>query len=96
MRKIVINGFKWTVYFVDISKLPEQSDGITMYNERKILVRKDLDKETTKCVLRHEITHAVLCTQGRWSQKTFKQEEMCEFIAFNLDLINKLVEKASR
>jgi len=93
MKKISIQGYKWTVSFVDVSELPKATDGTTLYNERRILIRNDLDEVTTECVLRHELTHAVLCIQGRWCQKTFTQEEMCEFIGFQIPTINKLVKK---
>ena len=91
--EIRINDYPWWVERVNVDDLPNKSDGITLYNERKILIRNDLDAITTECVLRHELTHAILCCQGRWSQKTFTQEEMCEFIAFQLPIINKLVEQ---
>lgn len=92
--KITINDcYEWTVQLVDISELPNKTDGIALYNERKILVRNDLDIVTTRCVLRHELTHAILCCQGRWSQKHFNQEEVCEFVGFQLPIINKIMKK---
>lgn len=89
-KRIKIYEFSWEVKFIDVKELPPKTDGVTLYNERIILIRNDLNAITTQCVLRHELTHAILCMQGRWMQKTFSQEEVCEFIAFNLPLIDKL------
>ena len=96
MIKINISDYDWSVCLVDKSELPTKTDGITLYNERRILVRNDLDKITTKCVITHEITHAILCCQGRWLQKTFTQEEVCEFVGFQLNTINKIMNKIER
>ena len=95
-KYIVINGYKWSIKFVDVEELPNQTDGVTKYNDRQILIRNDLDTTTTKCVLRHELTHAVLCTQGRWLQKKFTQEEVCEFVGFQLPTIYELSEKVMK
>jgi len=96
MRKettIDIYGYKWKVRFVDVSEMEDKMDGHTFYNERLILIRNDLEEITSECVLRHELTHAILCIQGRWLQEHFTQEEMCEFIGFQTPLLNKLVAK---
>ncbi len=93
MKTIKIQNYKWTVDFVPVDQLPRATDGITLYNERKILIRNDLDKVTTECILRHELTHAILCIQGRWIQKKFTQEEVCEFVGFQTPTINALVKE---
>lgn len=90
---ISIQNYKWKVEFVSVLDLPKESDGTTLYNERRILIRDDLDEVTTECILRHEITHAILCIQGRWSQTSFTQEEVCEFIGFQTPTINELVKE---
>ena len=90
---ISIQNYKWKIEFVSVLDLPKENDGITLYNERRILIRDDLDEVTTECVLRHEITHAILCVQGRWSQNSFTQEEVCEFIGFQTPTINELVKE---
>ena len=96
MKTIKIQNYKWAVDFVPVDQLPRTTDGITLYNERKILIRNDLDKVTTECILRHELTHAILCIQGRWIQKKFTQEEVCEFVGFQTPTINELVKEVLR
>lgn len=96
MKKFLIQNYEWKVDFVELHNMPTGSDGITLYNERKILIRNDLDRTTTACVLRHELTHAILCVQGRWNQKTFTQEELCEFIGFQAPTISQLVDKITK
>ena len=87
-----INDYKWTLMFVDVAELPEKTDGTTLYNERTILIRNDLNRITTGIVIRHELTHAILCTQGRWSQNNFNQEDVCEFVGFQLPTINRITK----
>ncbi len=82
--KISLYGYDWEVLFVDKDDkdLGKNIDGITLYNDMKILVRNDLNPIMQKECLTHELTHAVLCTQGRCYQKKFDLEEVCEFVGF--------------
>ena len=41
----------------------------------------------------HELTHAILNTQGRHYQKRFELEELCEFVAWNFDEIERCVNE---
>lgn len=68
-------------------------DGVTKYNDRLIEVRDDLDDIATLLIIRHEIIHALLCTQGRGYQRKFDLEEVCEFIAYKLPEINEIMEQ---
>lgn len=68
------------------------SDGQTRCNDFQILIRNDLSPVTTELILRHEVVHALLDTQGRVYQKKFDLEEVCEFIAWKLPEINQIVE----
>lgn len=75
----------WTIEFLDKDSPElgrEGADGRTYYNELKIVIRNDLNPQILRSVLTHEITHAVLMCQGRWMQKKFDQEEVCEFMGF--------------
>ena len=93
---ININGYDYTVRLVD-KDLIKGCDGKCFINEFLILIRNDLNKEITACVLRHEIAHAILCVQGRWSHNKFTQEDLCEFVGFNanhiVDLTNKVLKR---
>ena len=48
-------------------------------------VRDDLDKQTTSIVLTHELAHAFLIMAGQFEENAFKQESVCDFIAWNAD-----------
>ena len=74
----------------------EKYDGLTKYNDRTIDIRDDLDDIATMLIIRHEIVHAILCTQGRYLQRKFDVEEMCEFIAYKLPEINEICEYIER
>jgi len=93
--KINILGHEWAIEFLDKDS-PELggagADGRTYYNELKIVIRNDLNPQITRSVLTHELTHAVLMCQGRWMQKKFDQEELCEFMGFCGKLIVSAVD----
>ena len=82
--KFNIYGYEWEVDFVDKDDpiLNNSSDGKTLYNDAKIIVRKDMDPQIVKTTLIHELTHAVLEIQGRVYQRKFDREDVCEFIGF--------------
>ena len=97
---IVIYGKDWTVNFVPgiHEKLTkEKYDGLCYYNELAIYISNDiLKKELIRETLMHELTHAVLCSQGRFHQKRFDAEDMCEFVGWNADLIIELADDVMR
>lgn len=97
MKRIEIFGYKWDVDFV----APENqnlrgNDGCCLFNKRLILIRNDVGKSATECILRHELTHAMLCVQGRHYQRKFDVEEVCELVAFLTPAINSIVKEVKR
>lgn len=92
-KKIRINGYPYKVCFVDPCTLPKYCLGRTDFNERKIEISTDQDKVETKISVTHELVHAILGAHGRAYQKKFDLEEMCEFVGYNLDQINKLLKE---
>lgn len=86
-----IGLYTWDVLFVD-KEVIKGCEGQTRCNDLKILIRNDLPLVTTEIVIRHEVVHALLDTQGRVYQKKFDVEEVCEFIAWRLPEINQIVE----
>ena len=86
-----IGLYTWDILFVDKEQIKD-NDGQTRCNDFQILIRNDLSPVTTELVLRHEVVHALLDTQGRVYQKKFDIEEVCEFIAWKLPEINDIVE----
>lgn len=92
--KITICGYKFNVIFVERSNERIQgNDGLVLYNDMVILIRNDLNETMTACVIRHELTHAIMCVQGRWSHRKITQEDMCEFIGFQAPYICELTNK---
>ena len=91
-----IGSYSWCVEFIDKDKEEIKGcDGRTLYNEFKIIIRNDLNYLATQLVLRHEVVHALLSTQGRVFQKKYDVEEMCELVAYRLselEEIDKLIE----
>ena len=67
--------------------------GCCKWKERAIKIVDDLDEINTEITIRHEVTHAILYTQGRAFQENFTQEDVCEFIAWKLPEINDVVER---
>ena len=88
--EIMINEYPFTIKF--FKKNNEYYDGLTRYNERIIEIRDDVDLIATMLLVRHEITHAILCCQGRCYQKKFDVEEVCEFISYELPQINTICD----
>ena len=87
-----IGGYVWNIKFVpyDTKKMV---DGECFSNHLEIYIRNDLNESMTRVALTHEITHALLDTQGRVYQEKFNLEELCEFIAWNGEKINQIVNE---
>lgn len=83
---INIYGFAWKVIYVERSEL-QGSDGRTCANDFVIKIASDMTLQAKRLTFLHELTHAILSCQGRWYQKKFTQEEMCEFIAYTHSMI---------
>ena len=86
--KIDIYNYPFEVLFIDKDEERlKGNDGIVLYNDRKILVRDDLDEITTGVVIRHELVHAIMLVQGRWNQVKLTNEDMSEFVGFQAPFI---------
>lgn len=90
--KVNINlyNYKFKVEFVnkDDERI-KGYDGLVLHNDFLILIRNDLNKTITACVLRHELTHAIMCIQGRCHHEQVSQEDLCEFMGFQAPYICK-------
>ena len=81
--KFTLYGYEWEIAFVDKDDpILCGSDGKTLYNDTKIVVREDMNPQIVKSTIIHELTHAVLEIQGRVYQRKFDREDVCEFIGF--------------
>jgi len=87
---MVINGLTWELKIGD--NVGDNLLGITEFNEPKILIKKQENKENMKRVLLHEIVHAYLYSYGLapTKDKVMSEEEICDFIANNLDNLKSL------
>lgn len=90
--EISIGSYPFQIKLVPPEEI-ENCDGRTYHNERVIKIRNDLDEITTELVLRHEVVHALLGTQGRVYQRKFDLEEVCEFIAYKLPEIKEVCDR---
>ena len=98
-----IYGVDWKVIFTNDYHNFHTNDylfGETVYDTHTIFIRESLCDEAKKRTLTHEITHALLCCQGRTLDNVFDKEQICEFVAWNADYIvhisNDLFKKYKR
>ena len=89
--KFKIGNHNWEIRFITNRLMPEGAAGFTYFQRKTIDVDDSLDKENTELVVIHELTHAFLMTHGRGYQLKFSQEEVCEFVAWNIKDIYYLV-----
>lgn len=78
------NGYIWEIQFVnkDNEDLGKDCDGRCIPSKLLIVIREDLCPQMLKETLIHELVHATLDAQGRYSQRKFTHEELCEFVGW--------------
>ena len=103
MKNIItidICGHKWDIRFLpkDLLKKEVGFDvlGFTFVDRFSIDVVDSCTKQETKRILSHELTHAIICSQGRAFQKKFSQEEVCEYVAWTFEMTNRLVKEVMK
>lgn len=94
-NKIKVGEYEFSVEFVKPNEI-QGFDGQTLANDFKIVVRNDMSEEATRLTFIHEIVHTILLTQGRHYQVEFNVEDMCEFISYQLNEINRLVAEGMK
>ena len=88
---IEINNVKWDFRFVDETCLPSGYHGDVSLEILAIRVLKTLPLERQRYIIMHELTHALLESQGRhYCYQNLTEEEVCEFMAWNADVIVNL------
>ena len=87
-----IGLYDWKVLIVDRKEI-DGNDGRTLPNELTIKIAEDLKGTTREITFIHELVHALLDAHGRCYQKKFDLEEMCEFIAWNYEEIERCVNE---
>lgn len=90
--KVKINNSTWSVRRLK----PESMNdfyGYTWIIHRAIDLNDKLTSEELPFVIRHEVCHALLDTQGRRFQKKFDLEDLCEFVAWNNEEITRITNE---
>lgn len=85
-----ICGHEWYIHLVDPEEI-EGNDGKTIAGSFEIMIARGLNPALEKIVLVHEVSHAILGCSALWYQKHFDDEFVCEFTAYHLDEINRIV-----
>ena len=96
MKKAIIeiNNIKWEV-FIDKSMSSDYL-GITSDNEYTIRLNPNLSKQAFKPTVIHELGHAFLYSFGFKFKKEFTDEDLCEFVAMNIEQILNCYKKIER
>lgn len=91
--QIKINDVTWNFRFVDEIGLPPNYHGICNSETLEVRVLKTLNDEHKRKTTIHELTHALLTSQGRtYMWKDMCEEDVCEFMSWNADIIMKLAD----
>ena len=96
MIKVSINNHTWSVRRLsleDMNWAKCQMYGYTWTQHKAIDILDTLEEKDLPLVIRHEVCHALLDTQGRRYQQKFDVEELCEFIAWNMDEITRITDE---
>ena len=88
--KTKICGYEWNIHLCDPKEI-EGADGRTYAGSFEIKIASGLNPVLEKIVLTHEVSHAMLGCSALWYQKEFDDEFVCEFVAYHLDEINRIV-----
>ena len=94
--KIRLNNTVWTVGFLDDED--KETWGWTITSKLKIQISKELTLPNARSTIVHEIVHALLFSYG-FAKEThdinllFSEEQVCDFIAMNIDNILRASDK---
>lgn len=67
--------------------------GITYADEQIILLDKDLQIETKKHTLKHELAHCYINVYCFHTQERFTEEDMADIVANSNDFVNSVIKK---
>lgn len=91
--KVKIGSRVWSIRFLPENLMRENEYGTCWSLKRAIDIDASLDYEEAKIILGHELSHAYLASYGKLHNKTFDEEELCDFITWNIDEIIKVRDK---
>ncbi len=99
-----INGDKWTIeeesgdlllkmYNEQYSEEACYVFGLTMKNEHKIYINKEICEAQKIKTLMHELTHCYVWEYGLYNVECFNEEMVCDLVSSSHDFINTIVTK---
>lgn len=104
--KFKINNRTWTIKELSQQQMKEEIKnhneqatefgkyfGITYEDEQVIFLDKDLNIETKKKTLKHELAHCYMIVYCYHAQDKFSEEDMADLVANSNDFINEVVER---
>lgn len=89
-----INGLEWKIVIDVNGVLEETRFGSTYYDSLTIVINKNICNKSKKTTLLHELIHAYVYSYGFSYKESYNREEICDFIAFNIENINWLYQRA--
>lgn len=94
--KLKINNITWDIKFTE--DIEEGFFGYTNVYKLKIGIRSDMALDVVRTTIIHELIHAMIFSYGfikaqPEDELLFSEEQVADFIAMNLDEINKLSNK---
>ena len=90
--KVKIFGHTWSVRRIKDEDM-KGTVGKTWSFHFAIDLNEELTESELPLVVKHEVCHAVLDTQGRGFHKKFSNEDLCEFVAWNGDEITRITNE---
>ena len=85
--KVKIGNRDWSIRFLKPEMMRENEYGTCWCLKRAIDIDNSLDIEETKIILTHELSHAFLAVAGKLHVHDYDEENVCDFIAWNIDNI---------
>lgn len=91
---VSIMEHNWTIKIA--KAMDENCLGTTFFPERSIYILERLTGEVLKQVIVHEVVHALLYESACYQLGDYNDEFVCDFIASNIDRINKISNRIEK
>ena len=91
--KVKIGSRIWEIRFLDQEYMRPKEWGTCWSLKRVIDIDSSLDYEEAKIILGHELVHAYITSFGKLHKRTFSEEEVCDFVTWNIDEIMSVRDK---
>ena len=87
-----IGNHNWKILIVSREEI-NGDDGQCIPTLLTIKLADDFSGEYRKIAFTHELIHAIFDEQGRYYEKEISHEDLCEFVAWNYDEIERCVNE---